>query len=109
MNAPPVTISDWKPLTRSTLRGFLTAHLPSGMNLHHISVHYRDGTWWVSPAGKPLLGADGTALRDADNKIRYAPIVSFEKAARQRFSNAIIEALRRAHPEVFEPESESVA
>jgi hypothetical protein len=102
MNAPPpVTIADWKPLQRNTLRGFLTARLPSGMNLHDVSVHYQDGTWWVAPASKPLLGADGTALRDADGKIRYSPIVSFEKAARSRFSNAIIVALRLAHPEVF--------
>jgi hypothetical protein len=98
---PPVTISDWKPLHRNTLQGFLTAHLPSGMNLHDVSVHYRDGTWWASPASKPLLGADGAALRDADGKIRYSLIVSFEKAARSRFSNAIITALRLAHPEVF--------
>ena len=101
MSAPAVTISDWKPLHRNTLRGFLTAHLPSGMNLHDVSVHYRDGTWWASPASKPLLGADGTPLRDADGKIRYSPIVSFEKAARSRFSTAIIAALRVAHPEAF--------
>ena len=45
MNAPPpVTIADWKPLQRNTLRGFLTARLPSGMNLHDVSVHYQDGT-----------------------------------------------------------------
>jgi hypothetical protein len=94
--------SDWKPLQRNTLRGFLTAHLPSGMNLHDISVHCRDGTWWASPASKPSLGADGTAMRDADGRIRYSPIVSFEKTARQRFSNAIIAALRLVHPEVFD-------
>ena len=103
MNAPPVTIFDWKPLHRATLRGFLTAHLPSGMNLHDVSVHYRDGTWWASPASKPLLGADGIAMRDADGKIRYSPVVSFEsKTARQRFKSGIIDALRLAHPETFE-------
>jgi hypothetical protein len=101
MNVPPVTISDWKPLLRNTLRGFLTAHLPSGMNLHDVSVHCRDGIWWASPASKPLRGADGTAMRDAQGKIRYQAIVSFEKTARQRFNSAIIDALRLAHPEVF--------
>jgi hypothetical protein len=90
MNTPPVTISDWTPLQRSTLRGFLTAHLPSGMNLHD-----------VRPASKPLLGNDGIAMRDAKGKIRYQAIVSFEKTARQRFNSAIIDALRLAHPEVF--------
>ena len=60
MTAPPFTISDWKPLHRNTLRGFLTAHLPSGLTLHEMSVHTRDGTWWVTPASKPMLGKDGT-------------------------------------------------
>jgi hypothetical protein len=103
MNAPPVMISDWKPLHRATLRGFLTVHLPSSMNLHDVSVHYRDGTWWASPANKPLLGAEGVAMRDAAGKIRYSPVVSFgSKMARQRFNSAIIDALRLAHPERFE-------
>ena len=102
MTAPPFTISDWKPLHRNTLRGFLTAHLPSGLTLHEMSVHTRDGTWWVTPASKPMLGKDGTALRDADGRIRYSPIVSFEsRHARDRFTRAVLDALRLAHPEVF--------
>ena len=100
MSAPLVVISDWKPLCRNTLRGFLTAHLPSGMTLHELSVHYRGGAWWVTPPGKPMLGQDGTALRDGAGKIRYVTIIDFEPtAARQRFSTAIIDALRMAHPE----------
>jgi hypothetical protein len=48
----------------------------------------------------PKLGnpkrPDGTALRDADGKIRrYSPVVSFEaRTAGQRFSTAIVAAPR---------------
>ncbi len=49
MSTPPVTISDWKPVQRNSLRGFLTAHLPSGMTIHELAIHFRDGTWWMAP------------------------------------------------------------
>ena len=64
-------------------RRLLTAHLPSGMTLYEVSVHTRDATRWVAPASKPVLSKDGTALRDADGKIRYTPIIAFvSKTAR---------------------------
>ena len=103
MSAPPVTVSDWKKFRRNTLVGFLTAHLPSGMTLHDVALHCRDGVWWVSPASKPMLNADGQVLRDEAGRIRYQPIVSFDsKTARQRFNSAVISAVQRAHPEIFE-------
>jgi hypothetical protein len=97
-----ITISDWKPRQSGTLRGFCTAHLPSGMSLHEVSVHTRNGSWWASPASKPMLSREGTALRDESGKVRYSPIVSFtDKQARDRLSQAVVDALRLVHPEVF--------
>jgi hypothetical protein len=97
-----ITISDWKPRVSGTLRGFCTAHLPSGMILHEVALHQRNGAWWASPASKPMLSKDGTALRDEAGKVRYSPIVSFtDKQTRDRLSHAVVDALRRAHPEVF--------
>lgn len=101
-----ITISEWKPLHRATLRGFLTVHLPSGMNLHEVSVHTRDGVWWVMPASKAMLSKDGTALRDENNKIRYTQIISFtSRATRDRFIEEVLAALRQAQPQVFALES----
>ena len=77
-----VTVSDWKARHQGTLRGFFTVHLPSGLTLHEAMLHTRDGSWWVAPASKPMIGKDGTASRDADGKIRYAPIVSFRVQGR---------------------------
>lgn len=102
MNQPAVTISDWKPRQSGSLRGFCTAHLPSDMILHEVAVHQRNGSWWASPASKPMLSKDGTALRDDAGKVRYSPVVSFDsKQTRDRLSRAVLDALRRAHPEVF--------
>jgi hypothetical protein len=105
-NAPQVTISDWRPHEASTLRGFFTSHLPSGMSLHENSLHYRDGQWWVMPPSKPMVGRDGMVLRDGNGKPRYTPIVTFgRKEARERFNANVIAALRLALPEVFEAEA----
>jgi hypothetical protein len=102
MTSPPILISDWTPRVSGTLRGFCTAHLPSGMILHEVGIHTRNGSWWASPANKPLLSKDGTALRDDAGKVRYSPVVSFDsKQTRARLSRAVLDALRRAHPEVF--------
>jgi hypothetical protein len=102
MTNPPITIAEFKPLYRATLRAFFTAGMPSDLVLHELALHHRDGAWWVQPASKPMLSKDGTALRDESGRIRYSPIVSFRtKEARDRFNRAVLDALRRAHPEVF--------
>jgi hypothetical protein len=102
---PPVTISDWKARESGSLVGFFTAGMPSGLSLSELMLHHRDGAWWISFPAKPMLGADGTALRDDRGKIRYSkPLIEFtSRAARDRFSEQVIDALRRAHPEVFAP------
>jgi hypothetical protein len=84
----------------------LTAHLPSGLTLHEVAVHTRDGAWWISLPAKPML-QDGAVLREANGKVRYGPpLVTFaDPEVRSRFSHEIIEALRRVHPEIFAVES----
>jgi hypothetical protein len=102
MSPQPIIISDWKPRISGTLRGFCTARLPSGLVLHEVAIHTRGSTWWASPSSKPMLSRDGTALRDDAGKVRYSPVVSFaDKQTRDRLSQAVVEALRRAHPDVF--------
>ena len=66
-------------------------------------LHHRDGSWWLSFPSKPMLGADGTALRDERGKIRYsAALVSIARQdARERFKQEVLDALRLAQPQVF--------
>jgi hypothetical protein len=98
-----IVIESWRPLAKGALVGFVTAKLPSGMVIHDATVLRTNGTAWVSPPGKPMVGSDGTALRDAaTGKMRYAQVLSFaDKATRDRFSESVIEALRAAYPEAL--------
>jgi hypothetical protein len=104
---PAITISDWKPRESGTLRGFFTAHLPSGLTLNELMLHERNGSWWLSFPSKPKLGADGAALRDERGKVSYgAPLIEFSsRQAKDRFTAAVLEALRQAQPQVFAAES----
>ncbi len=102
MSPAAITIEEFTPITRNTLRGFCKVSLPSGMILSDVSVHVSGETAWASPASKPVLDRNGVATRDTAGKIRYVPVVSFARRdLRDRFSNAVIEALRASHPEAL--------
>lgn len=102
MPIPQVVIEEWKPRQQNTLLGFATVRLPSGMRLHDVSVHMKSGKAWASPASKPQIDRNGAAIRGDDGKVKYLPIVSFEtKTIGDRFSVAVIEALRLAHPDAL--------
>ena len=107
--ALPVIVEDWKPVGRNTLLGFCRARLPSGMILHDVAVHSKNGKLWATPAGKPRLGRDGLQMMDATTgKLLWTPIVAFEtKQVGDRFSAQVIEALRRAFPTAL-PEPDEV-
>ena len=97
-----ILISNWKPLRKESLRGFLTATLPSGMVLHEISVLVSNGKAWASPPSKPMVGRDGKVLVGDNGKPRYAQLIEFtDKATRDRFSAAVLAALLGAHPEAL--------
>jgi len=106
---PAITIADWKPRESGTLVGFFSANLPSGLELHELMLHRRDGSWWLSFPSKPMLAADGAALRDERGKIRYSPtLVTFaQRQARDRFTAEVLAALRLAQPQVFAAERAS--
>jgi hypothetical protein len=62
---------------KNSLRGFVRAQMPSGIVLHDCAVHQKDDAWWVSPGSKPMIGRDGTQMKDATGKAMWAPVVSF--------------------------------
>jgi hypothetical protein len=107
MNPPAIMITDWKARESGTLRGFFTAQLTSGLVLHELMLHERDGNWWISFPSKPMLGADGAALRDDSGKVRYStPLISFtNRRAKDRLTDQLLAALRLAQPQVFAAEA----
>ncbi len=97
-----IIVTEWKPLHRNSMRGFMTATLPSGMVLHDIVIHVTDGKPWAAPPSKPMIGRDGVAMKDAAGKARYSPIISFtDKTVRERWSSAMIAALVATHPDAL--------
>lgn len=103
-----LSISDWRPVRRGALVGFIDAHLPT-LTLRGCSVFESNSRRWALPAGKPTLDKNGIAQRDHAGKLIYQPVVSFPtKAVHDAFSQAVIAALLAAHPDAFgEPESAS--
>ena len=94
-----ITISDWKPLTRGTLRGFATVSMPSGMIVREVAVYVTNGKAWAKPPSRPMVGRDGKVLVGDDGKTKYSPLIEFiSKSVRDRWSEAVIAALLAAHP-----------
>jgi hypothetical protein len=98
-----VSIEDFRSLVRNTLRGFARVRLPEGIILHDVAIHIRDGKPWAAPPGRPVVARDGRQLKDAAGKPQFSPTLTFTSRADQdAFSNTVIEALRRTHPEALQ-------
>lgn len=91
-----IRASDFKPLERNTLRGFLTLTLePSGLILRDCSFHRQGEKEWVGLPGKPQLDRDGRHRVGDNGKKAYTPVVELkDKASRDRFQEAALRAVR---------------
>lgn len=92
-----IAASDWRPVVKNTLQGFLTLKLsPSGIVLHECSLHETaDGRRWISLPSKPQIGEDGRHRTDPTTwKKLYVPVVEIAgKAERERFQTAALAAV----------------
>jgi hypothetical protein len=101
-NSPAVTVEEFRPVVRNSLRGFVRVRLPSGMILHDVTLHSQAGKTWASPPGRPQVGADGAQMRDPDGKLLYVPTVTFATSAdRAVFSRAVVAAVSARDPEAL--------
>jgi len=83
----------YKARNKGSLLGFADLEMKGGLILCDCTVHESRGTRWVSPPGKPMIGADGAAIRK-DGKTAYAPVVRFaSKEVRDLWSNAAVRAI----------------
>ena len=97
-----ILIRDWRPMRKNSLLGFARVELPSGMVIHDVTILTGERGPWASPPSKPMIGRDGTALTDDKGKLRYSPVIEFaSKEVRDRFSAAVVAALRASHPDAF--------
>ena len=96
------TATNWKPLRKGALVGFVSVSMPSGLVIHEISVLETNGRFWASPPSKPMIDRHGVAMIDDNGKRRFAPIIEFaDRDTRARWSDAVIAALRTAEPEAL--------
>ena len=97
---PPmaVTLIDWKPIARGTLRGWATVRA-GALVLHDVGVFNSGAKAWCSLPSKPQLDQTGSARRDDKGKIRYSPCIEWaDRSAADRFSAGVVIAIETAHP-----------
>jgi hypothetical protein len=98
----PIQILEFRPLRKRSLVGFAKVEQPPGMIITDVVILTGDRGPWASPPSKPMLGADGVVLKSDNGKIRYTPIIEFtSREVRNRWSAAVIEALRKSYPEAI--------
>jgi hypothetical protein len=97
-----VIIEEFNLVVRNSLRGFARVRMPSGVIFHDVGIHEKDGARWASPAGRAMIGKDGTQLT-RDGKLAWQPVISFaSKEIRDVFSRAVIAAVQTSHPGAFQ-------
>jgi hypothetical protein len=91
----------WKQhIARGQLRGWATVEITSiGLRIVDAPVLIgRDGPWATLPE-KPALDRDGKRKLDINGKPEWATVVEWKsRELRQGFSDAVVAAVRRAHP-----------
>jgi len=81
-----VAISDWKPFSKNTLKGFFSVTLPSGLVLHGVMLHEKSETRWISFPAREYL--------DQAGETQYARIVEFvDRGTANKFRDLVLEAL----------------
>lgn len=101
--APGLILLSWKPPPKNTLRGFASIRLRNGLVINDVSVHRANGKAWAALPSKPMIGSDGTPIRDRETgKVRYAPILAWsDRTTSDRFSEAVVAAVGAMDPEAL--------
>lgn len=90
---------DFRPFSRSTLRGFASIALTNGLIVTDCPVHVAaNGRAWASLPAKPMLDRDGQPIV-IDGKRQYDAILKWrDRDLADRWSAAVVELVRAAHP-----------
>jgi len=95
---PRMRLLGFKPLIRSTLRGFIDIELGIGLQITEASLHVSHGKAWVGLPSKPVLDADGRHLVQ-NGKKQYRAILAWRnKRLSDAFSRAVVALVIERHP-----------
>jgi hypothetical protein len=88
-----VVIANWKPIGRGFLHAVFDAVLPTGVIMRECALFAKGAHRWVTPPQKQYVVAGIT---------KYKPAVVFvDRSAADKFSDAVLGAIRSAHPEAL--------
>ena len=83
-----IQISNWRPRTKNTLRGFFSVTLPSGMILHDLMLCEKGDSRWINLPTREY--------KDTQGQRSFANIIEFaDEELYNRFRNAVMAALDR--------------
>lgn len=85
--------SNWRPMQRGSLQGFVTLHLASGLVIRDCTLHQAGEKRWIGLPGKPQIDANGDTRRGEGGKILYTPVVDVEAPQRERFQAQALRAV----------------
>jgi hypothetical protein len=94
-----IALIAWRPLVKGALRGFVTVRLSIGREIVDCPILASNGKAWVNLPAKPVLDRDGRQKNDINGKPAYTAILQWrERELSDRFSEIVIDGLRRMHP-----------
>ena len=93
-----LSLIEWKPISKNSLRGFATVRLGKTLKISDISVHCANGKRWASLPSKPQINGE-SVQKDERGKIKYLPVIQWlDRESADKFSNAVIEAVEARYP-----------
>ena len=109
MARPPaartVKILRWHPHRNSagTVLGYFDVQLASGMIVNGCKLMTGPtGKYWVAPPSQQQTNKDGSPRLTSDGRPVWKGVIEFaDKAARDRFCETTLRALRAEHPDAF--------
>jgi hypothetical protein len=96
LEAAVITASEWGPLSKGALRGFVDLELqPSGLVLHGCTLMESNGRRWIGLPARPQLHQDGSAvISPKTGKPAWTPIIEIKgREEKERFQTAALVAV----------------
>lgn len=101
---PRLRLISFKPIGKSGLAGFASVEIGIGLRLFELPVFVggQNGPWVALPR-RPSLDRERRQRTGADGKPAFEAVAEWkDRETSDRFSTAVVELIRSAHPEVFE-------
>jgi hypothetical protein len=93
---------EWVPLGKGALVGKAKILLPIGLEVSDVAIFQKDGRCWAQFPSEPMRDRDGQPLTDGNGRARYRSSIRWATRELQvRFSAAVVELVRVAHPEAL--------